>query len=319
MANSYGTNFFRERINPSGDTEYVALADEKNDVLLCRGETTPTNGDAGYAPGCSFIDTDASATAVLYLNEGSNTSCDFNVINPAATNATAYDDIGNPDASGSIQFTAYTGTYTSTTANWGGLILTNTHANPTAGASLLNLDYTANGDAHGIFIDCTDTVGTASQFKVGADGNTVITGTATGTDALTLTAGDITVTSGDVTMTAGDLLLTLGGLTLTAGDIVNTLGDLTLTEGDLLMTTGDLDLTDGSVKISKDNELLTLGADDATDSYIKFDGSNLIFYDSDVASEATLAQLLTGLGTDPTVTGDLTITEGKFNWTDGVD
>jgi hypothetical protein len=58
----------------------------------------------------------------------------------------------------------------------------------------------------GRFINCNDD--DASLFSVAGDGATVIAGTATGTDALTLTAGDLTLTSGDATLTAGDLVLT---------------------------------------------------------------------------------------------------------------
>jgi hypothetical protein len=151
------------------------------------------------------------------------------------------------------------------------LILSNTHANPTAGASLLNLDYTANGDANGIFIDCTDNAGADSKFTVGLDGLTTIAGNATGTDALVVAAGDINVTAGDI-------------------------------------------------DIGADNRRISFGASGDTDSYIFFDGAgNLTFFDSTVASETTLNQLLNSLGTDPTITGNLTISDGQFDWTDSTD
>jgi len=240
-----------------------------------------TNGEIVYVSGTGFRAYASGAAFTIGSGSGS----------------TAYNSIGDPSASGSIQFAAYTGTYTSTTANWGGLIVSNTHANPTAGASLMNLDYTANGDAHGVFIDCTDNAGADSKFLVGLDGATVIAGTLTGTDALTLTAGDITVTSGDVTMTAGNLLLTSGNLSMVAGD---------------------LDLTSGDIKISADSKMLTLGAADSTDSYLKFDGSDLIFYDSTLAAERTLSQL-TGAGVyndiiDPDGNGSLAFTSYTNAW-----
>jgi len=58
----------------------------------------------------------------------------------------------------------------------------------------------------GKYIECYD--GAADDFSVGKYGATVIAGNATGTDALTLTAGDITLTSGDLTLTDGDITLT---------------------------------------------------------------------------------------------------------------
>jgi hypothetical protein len=71
--------------------------------------------------------------------------------------------------------------------------------------TVLHIASLAAGMTTGLFIDCFD--GAASAFSVGLYGATVIAGTATGTDALTLTKGDITLTNGDVTLTDGDLIL----------------------------------------------------------------------------------------------------------------
>lgn len=48
-------------------------------TLMARGTTVPTDGTTGYAKGCIFIDTNASAGSVFYVNEGTKDSCDFNV------------------------------------------------------------------------------------------------------------------------------------------------------------------------------------------------------------------------------------------------
>lgn len=48
-------------------------------ILMARGTTVPTDGTAGYAKGCIFVDTNASAGSVFYVNEGTKASCDFNV------------------------------------------------------------------------------------------------------------------------------------------------------------------------------------------------------------------------------------------------
>ena len=249
---------------------YVEQVNWRNDLT-----TAPsTNGEIRYVSGTGF----------QMYNLGSLVTI------PTSAGSTTYNNIGDPSASGSISFGTYTGTYTSTAAAWGGLILSNTHANPTAGASLLNLDYTANGDANGVFIDCTDNAGADSKFLVGLDGATVITGTATGTDALTLTAGDITVSDGDVTLSTGNLVLTLGSVSAPAG-----------------------------LAVGADNVNATFGASGATDSKIYFDGAgNLTFYDS-TAGVVTLSECLSTLGPDPTVTGNLTITDGKIIWTNGAD
>lgn len=82
-----------------------------------------------------------------------------------------------------------------------------------------------NADASlttGKFLNCKN-AGT-TKFSVGLDGRHVIAGTASGTAALTLTAGDLVVTSGNVTFTAGTLTLSEGSITATitsAADLVN--------------------------------------------------------------------------------------------------
>jgi len=46
--------------------------------LIAYGTTVPTDGTAGYAPGCIFVHTDGTAGTTDYINEGTSTSCDFN-------------------------------------------------------------------------------------------------------------------------------------------------------------------------------------------------------------------------------------------------
>ena len=114
-------------------------------VRRAEGATVPTDADAGYAKGCIFVDTDASAGSVFYVNEGSDTSCDFNVAAGEASAATAWDDVTDPDANSSVSFGTYTNTFTSSGAAWAGNIFSNTHSNPTAGANLLSLNYIYHG------------------------------------------------------------------------------------------------------------------------------------------------------------------------------
>ena len=207
-----------------------------------------------------------------------------------ASASVAYDDIGDPDGNGSISFAGYTGTYTSSTANWAGLIMSNSNANPTAGANLLTLTYNADGDTHGVYLTCSDNAYTDVKFKIEADGKTTIAGTASGTDALILNAGDILVTAGNIDVTTGNI--TVG--------------------------TGNIVADGGQIRVSADNQKLTLGASDATDSYMYFDGTNLVFYDSSYGSELTFTQLAT-IAPNPVISGDITITDGSFTWTDTVD
>jgi putative membrane protein len=114
---------------------------------------------------------------------------------------------------------------------------------------LLRLQLDESSLVGGYFLKCTEVDADAAVFTIGEKGATTIAGVASGTAALTLTAGDLVITSGTATLTAGGLTLTLGDLTLTAGNIVQTLGDLTLTAGNFTMTTGDASIADGSLAI----------------------------------------------------------------------
>jgi len=49
--------------------------------MLAWGTTVPSDTTTGYAPGCVFIHTDGGAGSVLYQNEGTSASCDFNALN----------------------------------------------------------------------------------------------------------------------------------------------------------------------------------------------------------------------------------------------
>ena len=58
-------------------------------ILFAAGTTVPTDAAAGYAPGCIFQDTDASADAVLFVNQGTATSCNFDALVPVAGTVSA--------------------------------------------------------------------------------------------------------------------------------------------------------------------------------------------------------------------------------------
>jgi hypothetical protein len=52
-------------------------------ILLCYGTTVPTDGTAGYAKGCLFFHIDGSAGTMLYCNEGTSSSSDFDAVTVA--------------------------------------------------------------------------------------------------------------------------------------------------------------------------------------------------------------------------------------------
>ncbi len=57
-------------------------------IMHAVGSTVPSDGTAGYGPGCIFQDQDAAAGSQVYINEGSYTSCDFNAVVSVSATAT---------------------------------------------------------------------------------------------------------------------------------------------------------------------------------------------------------------------------------------
>lgn len=93
---------------------------------------------------------------------------------PSSTGAgaTAYDDIGDPDGDGSIGFGSHTGTYTSATAGWNGITISNTVADVGAtDAALLSLEYTDDDDEDAVFMVCMDSTDAEdTTIIIGTDG-----------------------------------------------------------------------------------------------------------------------------------------------------
>lgn len=56
----------------------IAKNQEGNGILAC-GTTVPTDATTGYATGCLFLHTDGGNNDALYVNEGTASSCDFNL------------------------------------------------------------------------------------------------------------------------------------------------------------------------------------------------------------------------------------------------
>jgi hypothetical protein len=78
---------FNRAIKLGGETQTVGTptinvleTDANSDVMRATGATLPTDGDRGYAVGCLFVQTDGGTETVLYVNEGSATSADFNPV-----------------------------------------------------------------------------------------------------------------------------------------------------------------------------------------------------------------------------------------------
>lgn len=148
-----------------------ATADPNFGITFDWGTTVPTDATAGYAPGCIFMDVDGSAGQNLYVNVGTQASCDFNLVSGtdlAGLTATAAEINGAADLSTRTTVVAAGGGAVTLPAN-GGVILiplvtsnvtATLPATPTAG---LTFKFVFVGSA----ADAEDWVITAAAFFAG--------------------------------------------------------------------------------------------------------------------------------------------------------
>lgn len=138
----------------TGAVQLPAVGTSQHSLILPHGtaHSSPTNGEIW------------TTTSGLYARINGSTVGPF-----LASGSTTLDGVGNPGDNKSFTMGPYTLGFTSSTATWGGVTISNTAADPSAGA-LLALGYTADGDAQTVFLDCLDNSSGDSKFKVGQHG-----------------------------------------------------------------------------------------------------------------------------------------------------
>ena len=138
----------------TGAVQLPAVGTSQHSLILPHGtaHSSPTNGEIW------------TTTSGLYARINGSTVGPF-----LASGSTTLDGVGNPGDNKSFTMGPYTLGFTSSTATWGGVTISNTAADPSAGA-LLALGYTADGDTQTVFLDCLDNSSGDSKFKVGQHG-----------------------------------------------------------------------------------------------------------------------------------------------------
>jgi len=171
------------------------------------------------------------------------------------------------------------------------------------------------------------TFGAAGVLDIAAGITANIDSALTITTALTVNTTAVTLNQALATTSSPTFVgLTLSGAvtgvtTLTTsgaisnGTFVATAGALT---GVTTIAASGVVTATGGVLINADSAKIGFGEAGTSDSYIDFDGSTMRFYDT-TTGPWTLAQLATGTTLNPSVTGDLTIADGKITWTDLAD
>ena len=142
----------------AGDTLNAGSADS---TIACK-VATDCSAETTEGECCWDSDNDK-----YYIGDGSS------VVEIGAGGATAYDDIGDPDANSTIAFAGYTNTWTSTLDTGTMFKIDNTDADLAGDTILAALEFTDDGDANGIFLRATDNNGD-TQFEIGANGDTTI-------------------------------------------------------------------------------------------------------------------------------------------------
>ncbi len=135
-------------------------------ITQASGTTVPTDGQAGFAPGCTFVDVDGAAGSQFYINEGTVTSCDFDTIDFGATglNATAAEINRRADVSARI-VNATAATLAVTEALHDGKIITLNRA----GGIAVTLPAAAPGLEFTFIIQTTFTAAATIKSVSGAD------------------------------------------------------------------------------------------------------------------------------------------------------
>jgi len=181
--------------------------------LVIYSEQGATDYSVSFAPHATMTgDTayvlplaDGSAGYVLHTDASGNLSWDAD-----DGSTPRWDQILDATVDGSVGF-AGTEQVISTSldeASHVALKIDHTDADVTAATTLFQIDSVDDDDADLTYMKIVNDSGSGANtvFSIGASGATVIGGSAEGTDALTLTAGDITLTDGDLTLTAGDAI-----------------------------------------------------------------------------------------------------------------
>jgi len=80
---------------PDGKASPQTIFKDEDGIMLAYGTTVPSGSASGYEIGCIFIHTDGNAKDTIYVNEGSETSCDFNAVTTAYASAVSSAMIAN--------------------------------------------------------------------------------------------------------------------------------------------------------------------------------------------------------------------------------
>ena len=190
-----GNAFFGDPQTTDGQITLWSSTDEKFVSLKSGVVTTSYTLTLPVADGAGYLYSDGAGTTSF------------------AAASVAYENIGDPGASGSISFGEYTGTYTSDNATWGGLIVQDSAAEIGA-ATLVTIDCSVDSaDADWTALKIEDSA--SVLFDFGGDGVLTLANAETIDN---VTNGTIKLTADVVHATADvDITATTGKIVLNGG------------------------------------------------------------------------------------------------------
>ncbi len=186
----------------TGTGEFVLKAGAIDSTEILDGTVTEIDLNVTNAPGAG-----EDNYVLTYNHAGTNMTWAVD----AGAGTTAYDDIGDPDAAGSISFDAAEGaTYTSSDDQWVGVTISNTQADNVGDTELLTLAFTDDGDTNSHYLIMSDAAGTQQLEVIQSTADIQIT--TAGDLKFIAGGGDFTFDDDNITTTG-----TIEGATLTEG------------------------------------------------------------------------------------------------------